>query len=79
MNWQLYNQCIIFSTPVYKDWEQGLKRVHRLGQKHNVVYHRFTQNNWLDKAMVKTLNENGEYNSNMFDSDLKKFQMLEED
>lgn len=79
MNWQLYNQCIIFSTPVYKDWEQGLKRVHRLGQKHNVVYHRFTQNNWLDKAMIKSLNENGEYNSSMFDSDLKKFQMLKED
>lgn len=33
MNWQEYDKCIIFSVPLYKDWEQGLKRIHRIGQK----------------------------------------------
>lgn len=72
MNWQLYNQCIIFSVPVYKDYEQGLARIHRLGQKKTTIYHRFYQDNWLDKGMLKSLDEKQDYSTKMFDSDLER-------
>ena len=68
-NWQCYNKCIIFSLPVYRDWEQGLKRVHRLGQKDPVFYHVFYQNNWLDKKMMDSLTKKGDYTDKMFESD----------
>lgn len=71
MNWQLYNKCIIFSLPLYKDWEQGLKRVHRVGQKETVIYHIFYQDNWLDKAMKKSLEECTQYTEDMFRDGLK--------
>lgn len=75
-NWQLYNKCIIFSTPLYKDYEQGIKRIHRLGQKETVIYHKFYQQNWLDYSMQKSLNENSEYNLKMFESDSKNVEQL---
>ena len=62
--------------PLYKDWEQALKRIHRLGQKQTVVYHIFSQNNWLDNAMHKSLQEAQDYSSEMFMSDLKRVQDL---
>lgn len=65
-NWQLYNKCIMFSLPVYRDYEQSLKRIHRNGQKHNVTYYIFMGNNWLDKDMFDSLNEKVEYNENLF-------------
>lgn len=71
-NWQLYNHCIVFSLPVYKDWAQGIKRIHRVGQTKTVFYHVFTQDNWLDKNMYKALKEQVDYNSEMFDSDLAR-------
>ena len=72
MNWQEYNKCIIFSLPLYKDWEQGLKRIHRIGQKDTVIYHIFYQNNWLDIGMKKALEENIQYTEEMFKLDLEK-------
>ena len=75
-NWQEYSHCIIFSLPVYKDYSQALKRVHRLGQKHTVFYHTFYQENWLDKGMYKALNEQIDYTSDMFSSDLSRIQQL---
>ena len=72
MNWQMYNKCIIFSLPLYKDWEQGLKRLHRIGQKNTVIYHLFYQNNWLDKGMRKALEENVQYTEDMFKDGLRK-------
>ena len=75
-NWQLYNKCILFSIPVFKDWEQSLKRVHRIGQKETVIYHIFYANNWLDLSMMKTLKESKEYDNNLFESDLKRIQTL---
>lgn len=72
MNWQLYHQCIIFSVPLYKDYEQGIARIHRLGQTETTVYHLFYQDCWLDKGMMKALSEKQDYSADMFDSDLKR-------
>lgn len=68
-NWQEYNQCIIFSMPLYKDWEQGIKRIHRIGQNSTVVYHLFFQNNWLDIGMKKALEQKIDYSEEMFESE----------
>ena len=76
MNWQEYSNCIIFSLPLYKDYEQGLKRIHRLGQKQTTVYHLFYQDNWLDKSMLKSLKENIDYSLKMFESDLENVKRL---
>lgn len=77
-NWQLYNKCIIFSTPVYKDYSQGIKRIHRTGQKSNCIYHVFYQNNWLDKDMRDSLDNKTDYNNDMFLADLKRVNELME-
>lgn len=78
MNWQCYSNCIIFSIPLYKDYEQGIKRIHRIGQKNTTIYHIFYQNNWLDNGMKKSLDEAKEYNQKMFDSDLQRINELKE-
>lgn len=72
MNWQQYSHCIIFSCPTFRDWAQGIKRVHRVGQKHTVFYHIFLQNNYLDKGMYNSLTQAREYDAKMFESDLKR-------
>lgn len=71
-NWQLYNKCIIFSMPLFKDYEQGIKRIHRLGQTKTVFYHIFYQKNWLDISMKKALETQSNYSSDMFEADLKR-------
>ncbi len=71
-NWQEYNKCIIFSLPLYKDYEQSIKRIHRIGQKSTVFYYIFYQKNWLDYSMKKALEEKKNYNQKMFDEVLKK-------
>ena len=71
-NWQQYNQCILFSIPLYKDYEQAIKRINRTGQKETTFYHLFYQDNWLDKGMLKSLEENKQYSSDMFTNDLLK-------
>lgn len=75
-NWQLYNKCILFSVPLFKDYEQGIKRVHRIGQKETVIYHVFYENNWLDHGMMESLKESKEYNKELFEADLKRIQQL---
>lgn len=70
MNWQEYNKCIISSLPVYKDYAQALKRIHRLGQKETCIYHIFYQMNWLDINMKKALDEQTDYTIKMFEADL---------
>lgn len=72
LNWQLYNKCIITSLPVYKDWAQGIKRIHRTGQKKTTFYHIFYQDNWLDNSMYKALTESIDYSEKMFMSDLAR-------
>ena len=79
MNWQEYNHVIIFSTPLYKDYRQAIKRIHRLGQKQTVFYHSFYQDNWLDKGMRKALQDGIDYSNDMFNSDLIRIQSLMED
>lgn len=74
MNWQLYSSCIIFSIPLYKDYEQGIKRVHRLGQKNTVFYHIFYQQCWLDISMRKSLETCQNYDKKLFEDDLKRIQ-----
>ena len=71
MNWQEYNKCILFSVPLYKDYEQCLKRVHRIGQRETVFYHIFYQDNWFDKKLLTSLKEKKEYDLKMFEQDLK--------
>ena len=63
---------ILFSIPLFKDYTQALARIYRIGQKDPVVYHTFYQNNWLDKSMIKALEEGKTYNNDMFESDYKK-------
>lgn len=76
MNWQEYNQCVLFSIPLFKDYEQAIARIHRLGQTQTTVVHRFYQNSWLDKSMLKALTEQQTYNNDMFESDLKRIQNI---
>lgn len=75
MNWQLYNKCIISSLPLYKDWAQGLKRVHRVGSTETVEYHTFFADNWLDNGMMKSLREGVEYSQEMFNVGLNEIQI----
>lgn len=72
-NWQAYNKCIIFSLPVYKDWAQGIKRLHRDGQKDNVIYYVFRSDNWLDNEMFESLINKKEYNEDLFKEGLLKW------
>lgn len=76
MNWQQYNKVIIASTPLYKDYAQALKRVHRPGQKETVIYHLFYQQNWLDYSMMNSLKEQTDYNQDMFEADLQRINRL---
>ncbi len=69
-NWQAYNNCILFSIPLYKDYEQGIKRIHRTGQTKTTFYHCFYQNNWLDKSMWESLKESSNYSIDLFKHDL---------
>ena len=72
-NYQLWNHCIIFSTPVYKNWAQSLKRVHRIGSKEPVFYHVFYQENWVERRMKESLEQGVEYTDEMFKMDLSKY------
>lgn len=74
MNWQLYNKCVIASLPLYKDWAQGLKRVHRIGSTDTVVYHLFIGDNWLDSDMWDSLQEGVEYSEELFNRKLNEIQ-----
>ena len=71
-NWQAYNKCILFSTALFKDYEQGIKRTNRPGQKFDCIYHKFYQDNIIENGMIERLNNNGEYNEDMFKADLAK-------
>lgn len=77
-NWQQYNKCIIFSLPLFKDWSQGIKRIHRQGQTKTTFYHVFYQDNWLDRNMYKALKEQVDYSQDMFESDLRAETIMEE-
>ena len=77
MNWQAYNKCIIFSIPLYRDWAQGIKRIHRTGQKETVIYHIFYQKNWLDYSMLHSLKTSTQYNSDLFENELKAHNNVE--
>lgn len=75
-NWQAFNKCIFFSLPQFSNYEQALKRIHRIGQKETVIYHIFYSENWLDRSMLKALEQKKEYNNEMFESDLKRVQNI---
>lgn len=79
LNWQEYNHCIIFSCPTFRDYAQGIKRIHRLGQKKTTFYHVFYQKNWLDNRMNEALAKNEEYDEKMFASDSARIQILNSD
>ena len=76
MNWQRYSKVIIASTPLYKDYAQAIKRVHRPGQKERVFYHVFYQKNWLDCSMQKALKEQKQYSQDMYDADLERINQI---
>lgn len=76
MNWQNYSKVIIASTPLYKDYAQAIKRVHRPGQKEKVFYHSFYQKNWLDYSMQKALSEQKQYSQDMYDADLARINQI---
>lgn len=78
-NWQLYNQVIIFSMPLYKDYEQGIKRVHRIGQHETCIYHMFYQDNVIDKEMRHCLETAVNYSKEMFEKDITRINELKED
>lgn len=78
LNWQEYNKCIMFSIPLFKDYAQGHKRVHRLGQKADkVLYYCFYQQNWLDTNMRKALDGSIEYNEELFAADFERVNSLQ--
>lgn len=77
LNWQQYNKCILFSCPIYRDYAQGLKRIHRLGQTKTTFYHVFYQDNWLDAGMNEALQANVDYSSEMFAADLARIQQFD--
>ena len=79
MNWQLYSKVIIASIPLYKDYAQAIKRVHRPGQKDTVFYHLFYQKNWLDLSMMKALKEQKQYSQDMYEADLERINNIMED
>lgn len=70
-NWQLYNKCILFSLPDFKNYEQCIKRIHRPGQKLDCIYHVFYEDNWLDRRILHSLAHKKEYDENMFKHDLE--------
>ena len=74
LNLQEYNKCILFSIPLYSEYEQGIKRINRIGQKQTCIYYMFYQNNWLDKGMLKALQEGIDYSNDLFKSQLKNNQ-----
>lgn len=76
MNFQAYHKCIIFDLPTYRDWEQGLKRIHRTGQHETCIYYVFRERNFLDDGMMKAINEKREYTKDTFESDLKRVQEI---
>lgn len=76
MNWQQYSKAIISSIPLYKDYAQAIKRIHRPGQKEKVFYHIFYQKNWLDYSMQKALKEQKQYTQDMYESDLQRINLL---
>ena len=69
-NWQEYNKCIIFSLPTFDDYEQALKRIHRIGQDSTVIYYTFINDNWLDKDMQKSLEQKTQYDEKLFEKSL---------
>lgn len=73
MNWQNYNKVIFFSLPLYKDYEQSIKRIHRPGQKNTTFYYIFYGDNWLDKSMLQALKEKKQYNLEMFNKNFNLF------
>lgn len=73
-NWQEYHKVIFFSVPLYGVYAQALKRVHRIGQKNTVYYYMFYEDNFLDQSMLEALEDNVEYNSDMFNYKLKEFE-----
>lgn len=75
-NWQLYDKCVLFSLPGFGDYQQAIKRVHRIGQKSTVVYHVFYSENWLDLSMLKALRESKEYDQTMFESDRERIERM---
>lgn len=76
MNFQEYNKCIVFDLPVYKDWQQGIKRIHRTGQKNTCIYYVFMQNCFLDKNMLDAIRLQQDYTKDTFASDLEKVNKL---
>lgn len=76
LNWQLYSKCILFSVPLLQNYEQGIKRIHRTGQKETCIYHEFTSDNWLEEQMFKTLESGVEYTEDMFEADQKRINEL---
>lgn len=71
-NWQEYHNMILFDMPLYKDYEQGIKRIHRIGQTQTCIYHLFFQNNWLDASMRKSLDEKINYSKELFEYKLEE-------
>lgn len=76
MNFQEYNKCIIFDLPVYKDWQQGIKRIHRTGQTQTCIYYVFMQNCFLDRNMMEAIKKQQDYTKDTFESDLEKINTL---
>ena len=72
-NLQEFNKVIIFDLPIYRDWAQGLKRVHRIGQNKPVIYYDFTCNNMIDNSMREALEMKVDYTDKLFESGLNKY------
>ena len=76
LNLQEYSKTILFDTPLFKDYEQGIKRTNRYGQRNVTIYYKIYSKSFIDLEMQKALEEKKDYNSNMFESDFKKVEAL---
>lgn len=73
LNLQKYHHAVFFSLPVYRDWAQAIKRIHRIGQSHPAVCHVFMADNWLERGMRKAIGERKDYDERLFEEGMKAF------
>ena len=76
LNLQSYNKCIVFDLPSFGDWQQGIKRINRVGQNNTCIYYLFTQDNTIEKHIKQCLDNNTEYDNNLFMSDLNAINLI---
>ena len=70
LNLQLANKMVFFTpTDKSEDYEQSIKRIHRIGQEKTCFYYRLIVNNSIEEQMYKSLERKQDYNYRLFEED----------